>query len=652
MNANQVVSDVRQLLRKHFGWDEFLEGQAEVVQRLLEGRSVAAVFPTGGGKSLCYQLPALVLDGVTVVVSPLIALMKDQIDALAERGISAVRLDSSLTSEQYRTAMQSIRDGSTRLLYAAPERFFNERFRASLSRLSISLFAVDEAHCISQWGHNFRPDYLKLASLAKTFSAQRVLALTATATPTVLADIRRAFRIEECDAVCTTFHRANLHLRTRVIERDVQISTLVRAIKSRDPGATLVYVTLQKTAIEVAERCVQSGLPARAYHAGMDAEPRAEVQEWFMRESQPIVVATIAFGMGIDKSNIRYVYHFNPPKSLENYAQEIGRAGRDGETSLCEMLLVSEDRIPLENFCHGDTPDREAITTFIRTIADQGDEFFVKQSQLGDLSDIKLLVVRTIMTYLELDGYLEGIAPRYESYSFKPSVASEVIVNSFEGQRREFVQQLLGCAKKRKTWFGLDIQQAMNKTHSPRERIVQAMDYFAEKGWLEVRASDLVHGYRKLRPMVAVDDLAGKYSDQLEARESDQLQRIDQVYELAMASACQSAVLADHFGQPLDASCGTCSACRGEGPFTMKNAEHPQLAPEIVAELETLASEHSAALSSPRAAARLLCGISSPALTRGRLTRHELFGSCDHIPFVKVMEQISSLSFSLTKPNF
>ena len=213
-NSQTTIDAPAKILQSSFGLPDFRDGQRDVIDRLLDGKNVAAVFPTGGGKSLCYQLPSQMLDGTTVVVSPLIALMKDQCDALAAKGIAAARLDSSLTTEEFRASMKGIRDGSIKLLYVSPERFFNERFLASIGAMHVSLFAIDEAHCISQWGHNFRPDYLKLAVLAKKLSAERILALTATATPAVLEDIRAAFDIDADDAIRTPFYRPNLQIQS------------------------------------------------------------------------------------------------------------------------------------------------------------------------------------------------------------------------------------------------------------------------------------------------------------------------------------------------------------------------------------------------------------------------------------------------------
>src|SRR5438270_8240930 len=268
-------------LQSTFGFPAFREGQEAAISRLLDGKSVLAVFPTGAGKSLCYQLPALLLDGVTVVVSPLIALMKDQIDFLATRGVDAARLDSSLDANEVRAVTERLRAGSLKLLYVAPERFNNERFLQQLGETKIALFAVDEAHCISEWGHNFRPDYLKLAARARDLGAERVLALTATATPAVVVDICEGFGIEERDSAVTGFYRPNLKLPPTPARAAGREQLLIDRPRERAPGSTIVYVTLQRTAERVAALLAAAGLPARAYHAGMPSDERVEVQEWW-----------------------------------------------------------------------------------------------------------------------------------------------------------------------------------------------------------------------------------------------------------------------------------------------------------------------------------------------------------------------------------
>lgn len=635
-------SDPKSVLKEYFGWDEFKSGQLELISRLMEGKSALAVFPTGGGKSLGYQLPALMLDGLTVVVSPLIALMKDQIDFLLGKGVSAVRLDSSLSFDEYREAVNEIRSGRAKLLYVAPERFFNERFRSALEGVKISLFAIDEAHCISQWGHNFRPDYLKLSGIAEKLGVERVLCLTATATPAVQTDIRQAFDIPTDDVICTPFFRPNLHLRAQIVTKESRDQVLIEQLQTSPPGATIVYVTLQKTAEQVARLCQSAGLNAKAYHAGMDSDLRNEIQEWFMDGENRIVVATIAFGMGIDKSDIRYVYHYNPPKSIESFAQEIGRAGRDGNVARCVTLFVPEDQITLENFVFVDTPSLPSIETFIGEIAKQPDEFFINPIKLSNACDIRSIVTKTLMTYLELDGYLESTAPRYDSYSFKPNVSGAELIGNFDGERQQFVRSLLACSKKRKIWFSIDLAETMEKLNCERARIVKALDFFNEKGWIELKSSGLVHGYRKLKPIHSQPELAQSFFEKVAGREANEIQRTRQTRELYAARECQAGMMSAHFGQPLKEPCGHCSFCLGEGPFEIPDPVYSELDGATIRRVEQLVGELPAALNSSRAIARFLCGIRSPALSRAKLSGHNLFGSCETIPFDHVMREIES----------
>ena len=296
------MQDPLKLLRERFGFDEFRDGQEAVINCLLAGRGAGAIFPTGSGKSLCYQLPSLLLPGLTLVISPLLALMKDQIDALRRKGIQAERLDSSLGEEEYRRVTDDIRSGRVRLLFVAPERLGNERFLNLVQGQRISLFAVDEAHCISSWGHNFRPDYLKLAEAAKKLQVERVLALTATATPQVASDISSVFGIAPEDMTNTGFYRGNLELRVTACRDEERSDLLIQKLGQRPPGPTIIYVILQRHAEELAQTLVNAGFKAVPYHAGLAAEKRSVTQDAFMEGRTPIVCATIAFGMGIERT--------------------------------------------------------------------------------------------------------------------------------------------------------------------------------------------------------------------------------------------------------------------------------------------------------------------------------------------------------------
>ena len=628
-------------LRSVFGFPAFREGQEAVVSRLLDGKSVLAIFPTGAGKSLCYQLPALMLDGLTLVISPLIALMKDQIDFLIEKDVRAARLDSSVGIEELRQTYRELRDGSLKLLYIAPERLANERFLQTLKSLNLSMLAVDEAHCISEWGHNFRPDYMKIAALAGDLGVGRVLALTATATPGVAKDIAAAFAIAAEDVVQTGFYRPNLSMHVTPVPAASRDALLLERLSSRPRGPTIVYVTLQKTAEDVAAALAAAGLPARAYHAGMDSEVRHEVQDWFMASSDAVVVATIAFGMGIDKSDIRYVYHYNLPKSLENYAQEVGRAGRDGKESTCELLAAPDDVTVLENFTYGDTPTPQAVAALLDHLlagAHQNAQTFdVSTYELSGEFDVRPLVIETLLTYLELDGLIESTGPFYTEYKFHPLKPSAEMIAKFDPRRQAFLKKILSRARKLTKWFVLNVDEAAAAAGEPREKVVAALNYLEEQGDLTLQVAGARHGYRYARtdfdPAALTRTLTARFMD----RERRDIERMKKVLEFAGHQGCHTNHLLAYFGEERDQPCGHCGWCKGERPGKLPPPNRRVLGEREAAEFRTLRAENHAALATPRQLARFLCGINSPSASRAKLGKHRLFGAWSAVPFQEVM---------------
>ncbi|MBE0501970.1 MAG: ATP-dependent DNA helicase RecQ, partial [Desulfuromonadales bacterium] len=355
-------------LQKYFGFSTFRTGQEAVISKIAAQQSAVAIFPTGAGKSLCYQLPAMLLPHMTLVVSPLLALMKDQIDSLVQHRIPAARLDSTLSTDEYDHILAKARNGTLKILMISVERFKNERFRAQLQKMNISLLVVDEAHCISEWGHNFRPDYLKLPVYRKQFGIQQVLLLTATATEQVIADMCVKFEVPGENVTITGFYRPNLFLQVTPTPESQKQVYLHQRIQESPSDPSIVYVTLQKTAERVSDSLRAHGIRSLPYHAGMAAEERERIQNEFLAGEIDCVVATIAFGMGIDKKNIRRVIHYDLPKSIENYSQEIGRSGRDGQPSFCEVLANRDNISVLENFIYGDTPENQAINKLLQII--------------------------------------------------------------------------------------------------------------------------------------------------------------------------------------------------------------------------------------------------------------------------------------------
>ncbi|MDA7597844.1 RecQ family ATP-dependent DNA helicase [bacterium] len=636
------------ILKSTFGHESFRPGQLEVIEILMAGRSALAVFPTGGGKSLCFQLPALLLDGLTLVISPLIALMKDQVESLQRVEVAAARLDSSLSSEEVAEIYNQLEKNELKLLYVAPERMANEGFLRRLKVAKISLLAIDEAHCISEWGHNFRPDYLKIASLSEELKIPRVLGLTATATANVSADIRASFDIPPEDHIQTGYRRENLSFHATPCRSEDRVALLIERLKSRPPGPGIVYVTLQRTAEVIAGELKAAGFNARAYHAGMKDEHRAEVQDGFMDDEIDLVVATIAFGMGIDKANITYVYHFNLPKSLENYIQESGRAGRDGNEAICEILACADDRIVLENFVFGDTPAESAIRSLVEHMLLQGDSFSISRYDLSATKDIRPLVVATALTYLELEGILIPKGPFYGAFRVKIISTMPQIMAGYDADRQALLQQIFEAGKK--GWYSttiFDIEEVSLKIQQPEDRIRQAIQYLEEMGDITAKPSKLRHAY-KIAPGASrdVSALTKKLMALFDKREQSEVIRIENVIEICESGTCLTRQFVNYFGESMAEECGTCGNCQAPSKtrLPLSCSITGELSTDQVEMIHELHGEKHASLRRPRQLARFLCGIASPAAIRERLTwKDDRFGSLGEIPFQIVLAQAEAL---------
>ncbi|MBM3496779.1 MAG: ATP-dependent DNA helicase RecQ, partial [Armatimonadetes bacterium] len=430
----------------------------------------------------------------------------------------------------------------------------------------MALFVVDEAHCISEWGHNFRPDYLKLAQAARDVGAERVLALTATATPAVAADICEAFAIPPEAAIVTGFYRPNLRLLTTPAGPSERDGLLLQRIRERPPGSTIVYVTLQRTAEAVAALLSRNDLPARPYHAGMESEARHETQDWWTASDAGIVVATIAFGMGIDKSSVRYVYHYNVPKSLESYSQEIGRAGRDGLPSIVEMLACGDDLPTLENFTYGDTPTTEALQALVHYIVEQAPHFEVNMHELSGRLDLRDLVLKTALTYLELLGVLRQGTPRYAVYRLRLLQSQEDVLAQFPGEPGRFLQALFDTCGKgstgRAVWWQLDADAASEAIVCERRRVLRALEVLRERQMIELRPEDVRHTFALLPGYgLSVEEIVRKLTDRFLRREDQEIRRLRQVMELVTLNGCQVNALVGHFGEVREHPCGHCTWC-------------------------------------------------------------------------------------------
>ncbi|MDO5470329.1 MAG: RecQ family ATP-dependent DNA helicase [Akkermansia sp.] len=401
----QQVADVQEVLRSVFGFDSLRTGQDAVVDAIMAGRDALAIMPTGGGKSLCYQLPALCREGLTIVVSPLIALMKDQVDALQARGVPAAAVNSSLGADEYRQVMAALRSGELRIIYVAPERFGQEGFMNMLRSMQVGLLAIDEAHCLSQWGHDFRPDYLRLGRVRQELGCPQTVALTATATDAVRQDILNTLQLNTPAVIISGFGRDNLDFAiTHCENRQAKFERIRKVIAQWRKG--IIYCSTRKNVMTVFDEISGTGANAVAYHAGMTDEEREFSQNAFISGRADVVVATNAFGMGIDRPDVRFVLHFEIPGSVEAYYQEAGRAGRDGELSACELLFNHADLKTQEFFFEGSNPSVQTIRSVYNLLrarcnADTGELQMTVDHMAAELGkDVNPMAVGTALSAL------------------------------------------------------------------------------------------------------------------------------------------------------------------------------------------------------------------------------------------------------------
>ncbi|KAI4721731.1 ATP-dependent DNA helicase [Aureobasidium sp. EXF-10727] len=647
------IALIRRLLREKFGYPGFRGEQEKAILSILRGENTLTIFPTGAGKSLCYQIPAIAFPlmdkmsgnerphgaGITLVVSPLIALMKDQTDALKKRGIAAECSDSTKTYEQHQQIHADIHSGKLRLLYVSPEKLSNEAFVASMKHVAggVRLVAVDEAHCISEWGHSFRPTYLMVERFTKEIKAERVICLTATATPKVADDVRAAFNILERNEFRTSPYRPNLRLEAVATDsQEAKLPLLFKWLREH-PGPIIVYVTLQQQAEDLCKTLRQKSFNAAFYHAGMKVEEKTAVQDSFMADEIRIVVATIAFGMGIDKSDIRGVVHLDLASTVEEYSQQIGRAGRDGEPGYCIMFLCHADIYLRQNFCLGDLPSRNSLLRLLkdvfgreRTPDIEGEVIKLAHRELSTLYDIRLSPLGVVFAALELRfSLLRAITPEYTSYQFEDKGRYHAVASADHSPEARAIYSMSTKAVKN---FTFDMNAATRRGLM-RADLIRKLESWNATGVIMLKTSGVMNRYRVLNPLPTAEEDIQALADDLYAdmaqREKDALGRIDQMVGLITGKSCLAHGLAQHFGMELPdgrKSCAHCTYCAWGMAATLSPKPAPPLNVEGVKRV-LAACPHD----DPRLLARVAFGIKSPRITQLKLDKNPVFESlADH----------------------
>jgi ATP-dependent DNA helicase RecQ len=586
MTTNRpTLDDARALLRARFGFPDFRPGQERAVTSVLEKRDTLVVLPTGGGKSICYQVPAMVLPGLTVVVSPLISLMKDQVDALTARGIPATFVNSTLSSGEVSERMSRVMRGEIKLLYLAPERFDVGTAAERLRGVGVSLLAIDEAHCISEWGHDFRPSYLRIAQVREKLGWPQVVALTATATPHVRQDIARQLRLENPETIITGFDRQNLRYHVVPTRTDAEKDAALAAILREHEGVAIVYASTRRNVEKIARTLEQEGIAAAAYHAGLDDAHRHAVQDAFMNESVRAIVATNAFGMGIDKPNVRLVVHHAMPGTLEAYYQEAGRAGRDGKPSEVYLLHAFPDRFTHEFFIKGAYPERtlvEKVYERARTLADKTGAVSLEPASIaaslpGKVTDRE---VESALRVLIQAGAIRA-EPESGSRVFVRLLATPERIKRELGANRALELGLLralwrvaGDALNDGVPIDLDgLPPGFGGAMGTMPLLAELeRGQFLE--WHRLGGGEHVTNPRRPLSAFPYDWSA------LERRRKNELSKLDAMQQYAYATGCRRGFVLRYFGDPAAGKdCGGCDNCLGTHDATRRQKVAPAAKP-------------------------------------------------------------------------
>ncbi len=623
--------ELRDVLKRVFGHDDLRPGQAEVIDLVLAGENTLAVLPTGGGKSLCYQLPAVVFGGLTLVISPLIALMRDQVEALKARGILAERWDSSC-DDDFEPLRNALNEGRVRLLYLSPERMLSPELWDVLKSLSVDLISVDESHCVAEWGPSFRPAYLRLAKRVRQLKPRSILALTATASPSVAREIRKSFGILKRHHVQTSFFRPNLHYSVTPCADDEKNEVLLKLLADRCKLPAIVYATRRETVETLATLLRGHGFEARAFHAGMSTEARGDVQDGFVNGDVEVICATIAFGMGVDMAGVRSVVHYQPPKSPEGWIQESGRAGRDGKQSWCELILSGNDQERLESFVLAQKPTLQAIRNILESVFSQGMRAVVSRYDFCTLNDMPWALLDILLARLELAGWLVEEQGSWLWCHAVPLVPIDHVLQGFSPAQKKVLRPILESRQR------VSLREISGGTASGQMKLMALLAELNASDDVRMKFSHSLSHFKIRKFPESLSELADEMYAVFEEHAEQEIKKIESVVAMATSKRCLAVALVGYFGEKLPKPCGVCSSCLGTNK--RRNLPYTEVDEVSDGELETifnLVKDRKPALATPERLARFLCGIYSPGMMRYRLYQRNEWGMLSRLPYGDVL---------------